>query len=277
MKKMSCFYFLTWFSTSHLMASLVIAAYNDQAIYVASDSCLTQVNANYVPTHFKVTKLFKVSNSSCVSITGNYGMSFEIRNTGEVVVYPYLLNELARICAELSSNQDATAVRIRTVTNRFRLSYDNFVKAVTHLGTKPQALDGTRLLFTGYDEAGQTFFASSCYFQGTNRFDLTVAFARSMSNRIGSSIILQGESAFLPGLLSARDGPLPALRSDALNNAIASIIAEVSIPQDQVVNCLVEMFRLHKDFAATFSSEKGWIDAPYVIYKITKERVVQIH
>jgi hypothetical protein len=47
--------------------------------------------------------------------------------------------------------------------------------------------------------------------------------------------------------------------------------------EEDIVQFMLEMFRLHKKYAATFSSDKGLIDEPYVVYKITKEKIAKIH
>jgi hypothetical protein len=85
-----------------------------------------------------------------------------------------------------------------------------------------------------------------------------------------------GETRFMHALLHEKQ--LHDLGSSNLWN----VIQEVSNPdgyisQEQTVNCLLEMFQLHKANAARLQPDEGRIGEPYIIYKITTNGTVQLH
>jgi hypothetical protein len=95
-------------------------------------------------------------------------------------------------------------------------------------------------------------------------------------------LAFQEEQNFLPALITPLITPtgsqdsLAPLRSSDFSVTIVGLFAGIPMPQERMVSCLLEMFRLHKLYAATFTNDKGWIGEPYVIYKITKTGVEQI-
>ena len=83
--------------------------------------------------------------------------------------------------------------------------------------------------------------------------------------------MFQGETHFLPALLYNDLKPLVHLKSDEFNGIYESIMSEVPITDAQAISCILQLFSFHKTYASTNFTDKGQIDDPYVIFKITKE------
>jgi hypothetical protein len=250
-------------------ATLIIAIYNNNAFYVCSDSLVSQQDSN----HFNAKKIFEVSKTCCVSIANNYGGPVRDAGTGHISLL-FLPNELDKECAEFSHSPEPLQSVITNITARFKSKYDDYMSRKLPNGTTNQDFK-TRLCFWGYDDLNQSFFGYSCLFNGTNHNDLESVFERGAKNTAGP-LWFQGEDSFLPGLIMSQDKQLVALRTIEFNEGIQAIRAELPLADDRVVKSILEMFRLHKQYAPIYSSEKGWIGEPYVIYKITKEKIVQI-
>ena len=124
MIKISCICIAILMIANPVMATLIIAAYNNDTIYLAGDSCATVQDQNSPPIHFKATKLFKVSNSSCAALSGNYGAVIKRHRTGQVALRPFLCDELERICGDVYPTEGTTPFKIEIVTNKFHASYE---------------------------------------------------------------------------------------------------------------------------------------------------------
>lgn len=267
---------LILFPYHSLMASLVICVYQNNELYVASDSCSTIVpkaGTTDVPvTHFQSKKIFKVADTSCVSITGGFGNSLTDQNNGQTSVV-FLPNELENICNNLNSKTGQLQSDIATTVLRFNMRYSNYVNHALAAGVNNKDIDGTRICFWGYDDSTRVFFGLSCFFQGTNSMVLEPAFdSASTPVYIG----IQGEDTFLPSIIREPD-KFAELRSDEFNKTIRDISAGIPVSEERMINCILKMFYLHKTYAAQLSSDKGWIGEPYVIYKITDKDLVKIY
>ena len=48
------------------------------------------------------------------------------------------------------------------------------------------------------------------------------------------------------------------------------------IADERLTDCMVETFRVHKKHASRFQFDPGRIGEPYVVYKITKEKLERL-
>jgi hypothetical protein len=267
---------LTIFPYRSLMASLVICIYHNDELYVASDSCSTFVpktgTVNDPVMQFQTKKIFKVTDTCCVSITGDFGMSLSNQITGQMSK-TFLPNELENICSNLNLAAEPLQSDIATVISRFNVRYSDYVNQVLATRGNSKDINGTRICFWGYDGSTHEFFGSSCYFNGTNDIILEAAFdSASSPNYIG----LQGEDAFLPSMIREPE-KFAELHSDEFSKTIKGIYRGTPVSEESMMNCILEMFHLHKTYAAQMSSDKGWIGEPYMIYKIADKGLVNIH
>jgi hypothetical protein len=267
---------LTIFPYHSLMASLVICIYNNNELYVASDSCSTVVpkieTINSPVMQFQTKKIFKVTDTCCVSITGDFGMSLSNQITGQMSKI-FLPNGLETVCSNLNLAAEPLQSDIATVISRFNVRYSDYVNQALATGGNSKDINGTRICFWGYDGSTHEFFGSSCYFNGTNDIILEAAFdSASSPNYIG----LQGEDAFLPSVIRGPE-KFAELHSNEFSKTIKDIYRGTPVSEASMMNCILEMFHLHKTYAAQMSSDKGWIGEPYVIYKITDKGLVNIH
>jgi hypothetical protein len=219
-------------------------------------------------------KVFSVANTCCVSIANNYGGFVRDEATGRISLL-FLPKELESACNEMRQSTEPLQNTITNFLAGFKSKYDDYMRRQLLDGTTNQDTS-TRLVFWSYDDSRKIFFGSSYLFKGTNHTVLETVFERG-TNSVGGPLSFQGEDSFLPGFIRSEDKQMAALRSEEFTKTITAILAESPLAEDRVVNCMLEMFRLHKAYAPLFSSEKGWIGEPYVIYKITKEKTVQLH
>jgi hypothetical protein len=263
---------------NRLKATLVIGIYNNDALYVGGDSLVTQGGAN----RSRTDKIFLVSQTCCVSIANNYGGYVRDANSGKVSLVS-LPQELGTICSNALPIQPLES-RIINIVTEFGNKYKDCVMRRLGSGTT----DGdneTVLCFWGYDNLKNSFFSYGWRFSGTNRSS-QVLFDNGSEPRIGGPITFQGETSFPAGLIypivgPPRDGTEPdklsAFRTEELHRTIGEIYSNFPIATERVVNCMLLIFELHKNHAATFTTDKGWIDEPYVIYKITRGATVRLH
>jgi hypothetical protein len=254
-------------------ATLIIGAFNNETLFVASDSCMT-FQAGERLQQFKVPKLFKVSDRCCVSICNRYGGYIRIPQTTNVVQF-LLPKELSKICSQYSASETNLEVGIDQVNSHFAIVYHYYVANRLDADPNPE----TRLTYWGYDQTHQRFFAESYLFEpssGTNVPPKIVAFARG-SERIGAPLTLSAEVGFLSALIvpvathrEQPDDKMIPLRTQAFRDEVEQIVVqETPMPPQRVIQFMLELFELHKNHAPHFDYDKGWIDEPYVFFVIT--------
>ena len=127
-------------------ATLIIGAFNNETLFVASDSCMT-FQAGERLQQFKVPKLFKVSDRCCVSICNRYGGYIRIPQTTNVVQF-LLPKELSKICSQYSASETNLEVGIDQVNSHFAIVYHYYVANRLDADPNPE----TRLTYWGYDQ-----------------------------------------------------------------------------------------------------------------------------
>jgi hypothetical protein len=246
-------------------ATLEICIYNNNALYIGSDSLVTQ-NTNRILTE----KVFKIADTCCLTIADNFGSLVRDGKTGRISLC-FFPEEIQSIANYSRLSKAPLQNSISNFVVAFGYKYRNWMQTKLQEGGELT----TRLTFWSYDKTNGDFFGSSCLFDGTNHVELETVFARG-TRHIGPSVWFQGEQHFLPDLILSKKKPLADLRSDELAKNINAALMESPMSEQAIVQCMLEMFRLHKKYAASFSTDKGLIDEPYVIYKITKETVIKI-
>jgi hypothetical protein len=257
------------------MATLIIGLYNNDAVYLASDSLMTQTQGNGTQRTFNVRKIFPISDTYCVSIANNYGGFMQQLNTRGIslLLFPA---ELAIMCSNACSVKQPSQSKITAIVSGFNLKYCEYMQNRLAPPTIGEDV-ATRLCFWGYDDSRKAFICYSYLFNGTNQLPQESTFFVRGTNHVGSALTLQGEATFLPKLLYAKDGPLAQLRPDEISSTIGSVMAEIPIAENRVTNCILQMFALQKTHAAAYSADKAWVGEPYVIYKLTKQGIVKLH
>ncbi|MGA3283343.1 MAG: hypothetical protein ABSD57_02640 [Verrucomicrobiota bacterium] len=143
---------------------------------------------------------------------------------------------------------------------------------IEHLFSKAQVY----LYFTGYDPSGKGFFGSWCIFNSSNHTEsLESVFADDLGVSAGHFSTV-GENVFFYDLANM-PSQFAALHANELSETLRQIIRGSPLPEETIEKSLLEMFRLHKTYAALLNYDKGLIDEPYIIYKITREKTVQLH
>jgi hypothetical protein len=256
------------------MATLIIGLYNNDAMFLASDSRATYVEANGTQKTFTVRKLFAMSDTYCVSIVNNYGGYVQETRTGRIslLLFPA---ELAIMCSNAYSVKQPIQSKITSIVSDFHLKYCEYMQKKLAPRTSGEDM-ATRLCFWGYDDSRKGFVCSSYLFDRTNQVPQESTFFVRGTNHMGSAVSLQGESTFLPAVLYGENKALAQLRTDEFTSTIGPIMAEVPIAENRITKFILQMFDLQKTHAAAYSSDKGWVDEPYIIYKLTKEKILQV-
>ena len=256
------------------MATLIIGLYNNDAVYLASDSRMTQPQGNGTRRTFNVRKIFPISDTYCVSIANNYGGLIQETNTG-IVSLLLLPLELEVMCSNAYTVKQPIQSKITSIVSDFNSKYCEYMESRLSPPTIGEDV-ATRLCFWGYDDSRKAFICSSYLFDRTNRVPEGITFFVRGTNHVGSPVSLQGETTFLPAVLLAKDKALAQLRTDELSITFGTIMAEVPIAENRVKDCILQMFELQKTHAAAYSTDKGWVGEPYVIYKLTKQGIVKL-
>jgi hypothetical protein len=254
-----------------LMGTLIIGVYNHDALYVGSDSLVRNFRTG---DPVLSEKTFPFSRTACASIVNNYGGSIRETNTGRRS-FLFFSTALRQICSNAFALHQSPEDTMTFVTSVFNRKYFQFMENRVERHT-PELENTTRICFWSYNEARKMFGCYSYVLDTKTSTELEVEFQRGATNT-GPPLILVGEGTFLPQLIRSTNAPLIRLRSDAFENTVKTIMAEDPIRERDMVWCILEMFRLQRAYAARFSKDKGWIDAPYVIYKITKNGTARIH
>ncbi len=256
------------------MASLVIAVYSNDQIYLASDSL--SVMSGYETnkeSHLNSKKIFKVSSNCCASITGAFGAEFVNVSSNQKFGLD-LPGALGHACDDACKTTNNLEERINNIIGQFSDNHSQFIRLECYAGKRTNGVEGTRVCFWGYDTAKDRFFGSSYLFDWTNDVVASQAFDSKHIDRY--YIGIQGEDNFLPSVI-INNGANIKLRSAGFSKTLQDLNSTNSVSDQQMVSLIIEMFQLHKKYACQLSSDKGWIDEPYLIFKITKNSVVELN
>lgn len=256
----------------HSEASLVISIYNNNAVYLASDSLLTPG----LDESKKINgpKIFMVSTNFCVTMTGLFGNP--ITNTNHTPSGLFTLSDkLKGFCDEEYPQAKPLGAKIMAICDNFQTAHKNYLEKLKSAGVSlsPDHQE-TVLYFAGYDSL-QTNFAGVQYVFGTNMTSQGM-FERG-ANNFEAPIAIFGEADFLSAIDSTNnDLRLKEIRSK-LPDTFMQMWDETPLSEKEMTDLILQLFQLHKTYAASFIRDEGNIGEPYVIYKITKDRVGRIH
>jgi hypothetical protein len=254
-------------SANESKATLIIAMYNNDCIYLASDSLEGQTEGTNT---WQVKKIYKISPTCAATINGNYGYSGAPQPNGGIPFYSFM-NVFSNLC--LNQRIDDTNRKIDAIYRGMHRAYYQLAFAINE---KEDEQSGTRISFWGYDTNSKCFFGKSAWFDVTGESPLCTVFARGRTN-IASNITFLGEDKFLPDLLFSDDAKLNPIRASPIYALAApllqSVQSGVNCSDEQMCNLMVAIFALHKTYAASNNPDEGHIGPPYVIYKIDKEKI----
>jgi len=220
-----------------------------------------------------VQKIFRFSTNACAAITG-----FAMLKVGGLAGKPgYSLNiakALERLCERELPKSEPVEKKIALIAAdlnlRCKVFFDDPVIKL------PAALESerTRIQFAGYDPEKQRFFLKSLVLGVGDEPQFDVA--RELSEKKGELVSLQGETRFLKDLISRKDRVLWSLVSPEFAKTADKLGSSTIVPGYLVKNYILEMFYLHRRYAANLSEDKGLIAPPYRVFKITKNKVTQL-
>lgn len=253
--------------------------YHDEAMYVASDSLGTSF-AYDNPSHalgdasHSVRKILPIAENCCAAFTGFAGHGVE-SPSGKTLLSLNVPKSLERLCAMELTNSASVNQKIESVVTKLDSEYRAFFRNGLQITGTLYDHEPTRLQFFGFDPEKRCFFVKSSLLDGTNsaRIEAVKEF-RGMNNP--EFISLQGEARFLLALLGGAKPDLLKLISDDFAETLTELDSTNSVSDARTTNLLLEMFKLHKDNAAHLGYDKGQIAAPYRIFKLTKEKIVEI-
>jgi hypothetical protein len=260
-----------------LTASLVITAYRDKAVYVAGDSLVSGLDGT---PRSREKKIFQLGDTCLVSWTGlvRLGPRDKVSQTAG----PALSSNAAleKLCQECNSGREPLAEQREKILREITGQYRDCMRWALSNGVSADNLNanalGGALSFAGYDPSSKAFFSQTYYFQGTNEVSGQTNFSIG-ANMIGASVGFQGEYHFLSALVYGHDKKLTQLCPKQYRRDIGELLSPPSaISEQRLVDCLLELFRLHKQHASRLGYDKGAIGEPYVVYKVTAQKVTQI-
>jgi hypothetical protein len=263
--------FLFWLCPSSL-ATLIICIYNRNQIYLASDSQVSDCGGKRIGSH---NKIFPISQNCCIGLSGFCGGN-PIQQSGGTFESSSLTRTLENLCREASANDAPLVSKMDAIATRLSILHCAiFSNEVPTNGTN-QSHFLTKLQYAGYNATKHCFFSSSYMLDGTNGTHLEPVFERGSTNN-ECSVTFQGEDKFPSALLTTTNMRLYKLRSAAFSEVIDDLKSGNSVSDARIINFMLEIFKLHKEHSASMGYDDGWIGEPYLIYKITKEGIVQIH
>ena len=254
------------------LASLVIMIYHNEAMYIAGDSAGTWYNSG--ESKHTVQKVYPFTDHCCTAITGFAG--YDLTNSaGETGFSMNLDDALGKACAKQLTNSiplDQKMDLIATSMNQAFARYHDQTKKWTGHGDTPE---GTMLQFVGYNAKKDCFFVSSCKLDRTN--DITVDLVKEYRGPNDAvPITCQGEYKFLQTLLSGEKPELLNLISDKFTDTAQQLVSTNPVDDSSVTNFILEMYSLHTANSARLGYSPGWVGPPYYIFKITKQKVVEL-
>ncbi len=260
-----------------LTASLVITAYRDQVVYVASDSLVSGLDGT-PQSHAK--KTFQMGDTCLVSWTGFARWTPADKVSATAGPAPSIYAALKKLCRECNSSREPLAAQRDQILREITGQYGDCMRCALSNGVSPDHLNAEALAgalsFAGYDPSSKAFFSQTYYFQGTNDVSAQTDFNIG-PNVTGASVSFQGEFHFLSALVYGHDKKLTDLCPRKYRRDIGELLApQTPIPEQRLVDCLLEMFRLHKQHASRLGYDKGAIGEPYRVYRVTKEKITQI-
>jgi hypothetical protein len=254
------------------LASLAIMIYHNETMYIASDSAATQIS-NGERTH-TARKIYQFSENCCAAITGFAGFDVTNTDTG-IVISLSLPDSLRNICAEQMTNTVSLDQKMKLIAARVNQDYANFFDRVKTLTGHTNDYEGIMLQFVGYNAGKDCFFVNSCKLERTNAIQIDLAKEYRGPND-PMPITCQGEVQFLQTLLSGDKPELLNLLSDKFTDTAQQLVSTEPVSDSNMINFILEMFSLHTSNSARLGYSQGWVGPPYRIFKLTKQKVVEL-
>ncbi len=259
-------------ATQSSLASLVIVLYNNQGLYIGSDSAITSLETG--KRIGSARKTVRIAENCCVAITGSAGYDIET-----VWGKPFASLNFSKLLEQLSAQQlthpaslDHKIVSVATGLNQAFCSLRT--NGWGRLSTTDSLLP-TCLHFAGYSTQNGCFFVDGCLLDGTNAAHVEPV-KKFRGDYDPNPILLQGEATFLQALLSGEKPELLRRVSPEFTDTATGIRSGQSVPDGRITSFILEMFRLHATYSAQFGYDKGYVGPPYQIFKITKDNVVEL-
>jgi hypothetical protein len=253
-------------------ASLVFMLYHNQALYVAGDSGVTSLKTG--KRMGTVKKVYPFAENCCVTLTGS--AIYDIETVSEK---PFASRNFSKLLEQLSTTQLAGSAPLDEKMNAIAAGMN---QAYSSLRTNDWGkLDVTEtpqpivLHFAGYDARKGCFFVHGCMLSGTNGVHIEPV-KLYHGDTDTHPFVLLGELSFLQALLRGDKPELASLVSPEATATAAAIVTDESVSDARITSFILEMFQLHKSYSARFGYDKGYIDPPYLVFKVTKGSVVEL-
>lgn len=239
-------------------ATLIMAFYNGESLYVGSDSLAKTTDGRYVKGQPKIRV---GANGLLFSLTGVASFDVAVGVEGRRLKFD---------CAE----QMQSAFRERRdqplkvcVTNAvvlFDRVYENFCREATAAGTRE--FDRTLFIFWGYDDRSKSFFGLEWACQRTNK-----AFHVSYDSKTNAGqLFLVGQSEFLDRFIENHNNFPTVELSDSSRRTWDKIVFKQPVSGQEVISEMVELFAVHKKYAPSLVPGSEPVGEPYIIWRLGK-------
>jgi hypothetical protein len=264
---------LVVFPCCNVRGNLAISLFQQDELYFGADSP-APIDLPRAPN--PGARVFKVSDTCCVAITGFEGPVIRKPKRGEPVAVSFPA-DLADLCEQSRRQYLPVMSIIQNVATHFGERYrDCLVNVMEPAGmatTESDAL-ATRLQFAGYDVERQEFFGISYRFAGPSRAVRESVFTRSATNRLGS-LSFQGDTAFAADLVADNE-KVAQLASPRLRQSLIDLYKGTPMKLEEATECFLELFRLQQEHAGPMGYSGSPVREPFVIYRITRDGVVRV-
>jgi|ERR1051326_57669 hypothetical protein len=270
-------------------ATLIVTVVNGGRMYVATDSfCL----GTGTMTNSLTEKVFKFNNSCLVGISGCYGGLWDDTKAG--LTYQVDLVKGARqLGMSVRTGTEALETNIAKAVLVFGEAHSNFVALRRTSSTNGQKDFHTVLGFSGFDEASHPVMRNyefnertpptlqetqypikTVKFQGERQFPSALLSAVTETN-FPATVLSNLTPDARRGAPALRDF-LAGLASQDFKTIANRVYAGAPVKEEQIVRFLLEIFQLHKENAARLHFDGGYVDGPYVVFRIADGRIIQI-
>ena len=259
-------------------ASLVIAIFNDDRLFLGSDSQATSFNTNAAAAGpcETVAKMFPVSPTCFAAMTGYNGPIANAHSADTGGGHSSLLDTLQKDSTNQYVLKTSLTNKIQDVVRDFYSTFNAFTERA-ELGGSSLHTAESLVVFWGYNHDNAAFFNDCFLFAPNGAVKRFCIFKRGKKEKLGDNILFQGETDFLREVLANREPKFASLRDAAFKNGIKIINRNRYMSDKAVVHFMLMLFHLHKDHARDFFPDEGYVGEPYVIYKITKKASAQIY
>lgn len=250
------------------LGTLIIGLFNVNSLYLASDSLAVASDSNNVPKYSETCqKLFKVTDGVYASMSGVLAWQPEEARVSFISI---LTNQIG-----LNKLVSPTINQISNIVCGFN---DAYQIAVASMPLDANVDQGTTITFWGYDKFNGFLFFKNFLFAPRIRTS-TTANAYTMvpydpNNKCQHRF--EGEVQF-PELLIANNVKITNIVSPDFINLLNEFTNGAVLKNDQAKTFMTDIFKLSKKWTTTYTSDKGLVGEPWVIYKITTNGTVRLN